>query len=100
VPTKPARLPSRFSVCDVHHAVDVLPLVPVVAITFSAWLGSSKNAAAIWPVAAFMFFSVAMRASSKPNGSTSFSSTRQVDAPAASALATKRGRRWRSRARR
>ncbi len=90
VPTKPARRPSRFKVCAVHHAVEVLPLVPVVATTFSAWLGSSKNAAAIWPVAFFIDFSVAMRASSKPNASTSFSSTRHVEAPASSAAATKR----------
>ena len=44
VPTTPARRPSRFSACAVHHAVEVLPLVPVAASTSSVWLGSSKNA--------------------------------------------------------
>jgi hypothetical protein len=79
------RRPSRFNACAVHQAVEVLPFVPVVATTESFSLGSSKKVAAICPVAAFIEVSVAMRASSKPNASTSASSTRQVDAPAASA---------------
>ena len=90
VPMKPARRPSRLSVCDVHHAVDVLPLVPVVAMTLIDWLGWSKNSAAMWPVVAFIDASVAMRASSKPNASTPSCSTSTVAAPAASALVTKR----------
>ena len=63
---------------------------PVVATTESDCVGSSKKAAAIWPVAAFMDVSVATRASSKPKSATPASSTRQVAAPAASAAPTKR----------
>ncbi len=90
VPTTPQSRPSSDSACAVHQALEVLPLVPVTATSSSAPLGRSKKALAMWPVAAFMRGSVAMRASSKPKASTPSSSTRHVDAPASSAARTKR----------
>ena len=90
VPTTAQRRPSSVSACAVHHDVDVLPLVPVVAMISSERLGCSKNASAIAPVAAFRPGNEAMRASSKAKTSSPSRSTRQVVAPAASALATKR----------
>ncbi|EWS55425.1 hypothetical protein X551_01779 [Methylibium sp. T29] len=42
VPTTPQRRPSRLSACAVHHAVEVLPLVPVVATTRSCCDGWPK----------------------------------------------------------
>jgi hypothetical protein len=39
VPTTPQRVPSCVRHCAVHQAVEVLPLVPVVATTRSAPLG-------------------------------------------------------------
>ena len=40
VPTTPQRRPSADSACAAHQAVDVLPLVPVTAITDSRSLGA------------------------------------------------------------
>ena len=40
VPMTPQRRPSRVSACAVHHAVLVLPLVPVLATTLKRRLGA------------------------------------------------------------
>src|ERR1700710_2326049 len=39
VPITPQRRPSDVSACAIHHDVDVLPFVPVIATTLSFWLG-------------------------------------------------------------
>ena len=90
VPTTAQRRPSSDSACAIHQAVEVLPLVPVVATTSSARLGCSKKASAIGPVAAFRPGSEAMRASLKAKASRPSRSTRQVVAPALNAPDTKR----------
>jgi hypothetical protein len=40
VPITPQRRPSRLSACAVHQAVEVLPLVPVVATSSNVSLGA------------------------------------------------------------
>ena len=40
VPTTPQRRPSRLSACAIHHAQEVLPLVPVMATVSKLSLGS------------------------------------------------------------
>ena len=82
VPMTPQRRPSVARACAVHQAVEVLPLVPVVATTSICALGWSKKASAMGPVAALSCGSEAMRALSKAKASTPSCSTRQVAAPA------------------
>ena len=89
VPTTPQRRPARLSACASHQAVEVLPLVPVVATTSSRRLGCSCQAAASGAVLAFSAGSAAMRASApKSKASMPSASTRQAAAPAASAAGT------------
>ena len=90
VPITPLRRPRDVSACAIHQAVEVLPLVPVVATTSSRLPGWPKKSCAMAPVAAFRPGSTAMRASSKPKASMPSASTRHVVAPASSAAATKR----------
>ena len=91
VPITPQRRPRAASACAIHHAVEVLPLVPVTATTSSSALGVPRKRLAMSPAAAFRPRSAPMRASpSKSNDSTPSASTRQALAPAASAAATKR----------
>ena len=66
VPITPQRRPSTVSACAIHQVVEVLPLVPVTAITASRSLGEPKNALASGPAAAFRPSIAAMRSSSKP----------------------------------
>jgi hypothetical protein len=89
VPTTPQRRPSVASACAIHHAVEVLPLVPVTATTSSLLLGVPRKRLAMSPAAAFRPRSAPTRDSpSKPNASTPSASTRQALAPAASAAPT------------
>jgi len=91
VPTTPQRRPTARSASATHHAVEVLPLVPVTATTSSRALGVPSQRLAIAPAAAFRPCSVATRESpSKPKPSTPSASTRQALAPAATAASTKR----------
>ena len=66
VPTIAQRRPSACNACAVHHMVDVLPLVPVAATTFSRALGRPRNRWAIGPASSFRCGTAAMRGSSKP----------------------------------
>ena len=75
--------------CASHQLVEVLPLVPVTASTFTARDGFPKNSAAIGPVAIFKPAKLAMRASLKSKLSAPSYSTRQALAPASSAGFTK-----------
>src|SRR5580765_6903395 len=50
VPITPQRRPSALNACATHHAVEVLPLVPVTATTSSLALGSPMKALASGPV--------------------------------------------------
>ena len=53
VPTTPQRCPNAVSACAVHHAVEVLPLVPVEATIFNLVLGCFSNNEANAPVCCF-----------------------------------------------
>ena len=89
VPITPQRRPSELSACATHQAVEVLPLVPVTAITSRRSLGLPMKALASAPVAAFRPGSAATSSRSRPvKFSTPSASTRQALAPAASACAT------------
>ena len=88
VPTTPQRLPSSESACATHHAVEVLPLVPVTATTSSRLLGCSYQALASGPVAALRPASAPTFAPSKWKASAPLASTRHAAAPAARAAGT------------
>ena len=88
VPITPQRRPAALSAWAVHQAVEVLPLVPVVATNRRRSEGRPYQTSPSAPVAAFRPGSAAMRASSKPKASAPSASTRQAPAPAASAAPT------------
>ena len=52
VPMTPQRRPSEVSACATHHAVEVLPFVPVTATTSSSALGMFRKRLAMSPAAA------------------------------------------------
>ena len=89
VPITPQRRPSALNACATHHAVEVLPLVPVTAMTVSCALGDPMNALASGPVLALRSRIDATSARSSPsNAAAPSASTRQALAPAVSACAT------------
>ena len=70
-----------LSACASHQAVEVLPLVPVIAITESCCEGWSKNASAIAPASAFRPVYAATRVSVRPKAGRPSASTRQAPTP-------------------
>ena len=89
VPITAERRPSAPSACATHQAVEVLPLVPVTAMTSSFSLGAPRKRLAMSPAAAFRPRIAATRGSpSKPRPAAPSASTRQATAPARSASGT------------